>query len=275
METNNNSNAQAPVSSAVPMTAQEKEQMRELVSRMGGWQNILSTLQAVEARKAQDCAEETKLCRMAAEKLGVDWRSLANKVCSMIAGICQPTLWNASPILQLALTYGLNPLIDGEIFAIKFGGGYQAIVGVNGIYRLVANDPRFVSVKFEYAENMIELGSKEMGRGFSMPLSAPAWCKCLLTIKKDNQLFTCEKVKWLSDCYRSSQAWKIAPAEMLAARAYWSIARCALGLGIGDEGAPEDPHWTDKAPAPSPAKPATQPQQVQVVQVSDELEDIL
>lgn len=267
--TNSNSNSSV-------LTAQEKEVVKGLVDRFGGWANIINALQNIEAKNADDVSEETRQCRLAAEKLNIDWRMLANQVIKMLADIkVQPNLWNASSILQLSINYGLNPMCNGEIHCIRFNNSYQAIIGVNGIYRLVANDPRFVSVRFEYGENII-VAEKNLPSGIKIPQTAPNWCKCVLTVKKGDNTFDCEKIKWLSDCYRDSPAWRSSPAEMLAARAYWSIARCALGLGIGDEGAPEDPHWTsDKAPAPSPAKPATQPQQVQVVQVSDELEDIL
>ena len=120
----------------------------------------------------------------------------------------------------VANEYGLNPFTK-EIYAFpdSKGGGIIPIIGVDGWYRIVNDNPAFDGCEFDVA----------------MVNSKPESITCRI-FRKDRSK-PVEVTEYLDECKRNTPPWNNQPVRMLRHRAFVQCARIAFGLSFMD---PED-----------------------------------
>jgi phage recombination protein Bet len=121
----------------------------------------------------------------------------------------------------VANEYGLNPFTK-EIYAFpdKGAGGIIPIIGVDGWFRIVNDNPAFDGCSF--VENRGESGSLES-----------ITCR----IYRKDRAHPVELTEYLAECKRNTPPWNGQPVRMLRHRAFIQCARVAFGLSGMD---PED-----------------------------------
>lgn len=121
----------------------------------------------------------------------------------------------------VANEYGLNPFTK-EIYAFpdSKGGGIVPIIGVDGWYRIVNDNPNFDGCEFE--ESRDQKGGIES-----------ITCR----IHRKDRSHPVVVTEWLAECKRNTPPWNGQPVRMLRHRAFIQCARVAFGLSAMD---PED-----------------------------------
>lgn len=123
-------------------------------------------------------------------------------------------------LVVVANEYGLNPLTK-EIYAFPAkGGGIAPIVSIDGWISMVNRQPQLDGLSFEMSKDGEE-------------------CTCKIFIK--NRAHPVEVTEYKSECFRSTEPWKMMPKRMLRHKALMQAARVAFGFsGIHDEDEAQD-----------------------------------
>lgn len=122
-------------------------------------------------------------------------------------------------LVVVANTYKLNPLLK-EIYAFPArGGGIVPVVSVDGWISMVNRQANLDGLEFEFADD------KE-GKPFS--------CTCTIYIK--NRSHPVRVTEYYSECFRSTEPWRVFGRRMLRHKALKECARIAFGFsGVTDE----------------------------------------
>jgi len=132
----------------------------------------------------------------------------------------------------VANEYGLNPFTK-EIYAFpdSKSGGIVPIIGVDGWYRIVNDNPAFDGCEFDVNQASGKLES--------------ITCR----IYRKDRARAVEVTEYLDECKRNTPPWNNQPVRMLRHRAFVQCARVAFGLSFLD---PEDAErmrqWTAESP---------------------------
>lgn len=132
----------------------------------------------------------------------------------------------------VANEYGLNPFTK-EIYAFpdSKSGGIVPIIGVDGWYRIVNDNPAFDGTEFDINQPNGKLES--------------ITCR----IYRKDRGRAVEVTEYLDECKRNTPPWNNQPVRMLRHRAFVQCARVAFGLSFMD---PEDAErmrqWTAESP---------------------------
>ena len=120
----------------------------------------------------------------------------------------------------VANEYGLNPFTK-EIYAFpdSKSGGIVPIIGADGWYRIVNDNPAFDGCEFDINQPNGKLES--------------ITCRIY---RKDRQRAV-EVTEYLEECKRNTPPWNNQPVRMLRHRAFIQCARITFGLSLAD---PED-----------------------------------
>jgi phage recombination protein Bet len=132
----------------------------------------------------------------------------------------------------VANEYGLNPFTK-EIYAFpdSKGGGIIPIIGVDGWYRIVNDNPAFDGCEFDV----------------SMINGKPEAITCRI-FRKDRAR-PVQVTEYLEECKRNTPPWNNQPVRMLRHRAFVQCARIAFGLSFMDpEDAERMKQWGGEAP---------------------------
>ena len=132
----------------------------------------------------------------------------------------------------VANEYGLNPFTK-EIYAFpdSKGGGIIPIIGVDGWYRIVNDNPAFDGCEFDV----------------SMTNGKPESITCRI-FRKDRAR-PVEVTEYLEECKRNTPPWNNQPVRMLRHRAFVQCARIAFGLSFMDpEDAERMKQWSGDTP---------------------------
>lgn len=138
--------------------------------------------------------------------------------------------------MLIAYRLELNPITKEVHFARAKGGGVQAIIGVDGWYGIANRHPQYDGCDFSFE------WAAPNDKGETKPLS----CTCRI-FRKDRSHPT-EVTEFMSECVRSSEAWKLTPSRMLRHRAFGQCARVAFSIG-GIMDADEFARWNEDGPA--------------------------
>lgn len=114
--------------------------------------------------------------------------------------------------------YGLNPFTK-EIYAFpdRKSGGIVPVIGVDGWYRMLNDNPAFDGVEFEEIDGEDGAIQKVVCRIFRKDRSKPT-----------------EICEHLSECKRNTEPWNNQPRRMLRHRAFIQCARIAFGIAGTD-----------------------------------------
>ena len=132
----------------------------------------------------------------------------------------------------VANEYGLNPFTK-EIYAFpdSKSGGIVPIIGVDGWYRIVNDNPAFDGCEYDINQPNGKLES--------------VTCR----IYRKDRGRAVEVTEYLDECKRNTPPWNNQPVRMLRHRAFVQCARVAFGLSFMD---PEDAErmrqWTAESP---------------------------
>ena len=132
----------------------------------------------------------------------------------------------------VANQHGLNPFTK-EIYAFpdSKSGGIVPIIGVDGWYRIVNDNPAFDGTEFDINQPNGKLES--------------ITCR----IYRKDRGRAVEVTEYLDECRRNTPPWNNQPVRMLRHRAFVQCARVAFGLSFMD---PEDAErmrqWTAESP---------------------------
>jgi phage recombination protein Bet len=120
----------------------------------------------------------------------------------------------------VANEYGLNPFTK-EIYAFpdSKSGGIVPIIGVDGWYRIVNDNPAFDGCEFDVSRPGDKLES--------------ITCR----IYRKDRSKPVEVTEYLDECKRNTPPWNNQPVRMLRHRSFVQCARVAFGLSFAD---PED-----------------------------------
>lgn len=132
----------------------------------------------------------------------------------------------------VANEYGLNPFTK-EIYAFpdSKGGGIIPIIGVDGWYRIVNDNPAFDGCEFDV----------------SMINGKPESITCRI-FRKDRAR-PVEVTEYLEECKRNTPPWNNQPVRMLRHRSFVQCARIAFGLSFMDpEDAERMKQWSGDTP---------------------------
>jgi len=148
--------------------------------------------------------------------------------------------------LVVANEYRLNPLTKEIYFFPARGGGVVPMVGVDGWARIINDHPGFDGMEFDTS--------------FRDEKPYSVTCKMF---RKD-RVRPIAVTEFYSECFRSTDPWKTAPARMLRHKAMIQAARYAFGFsGIYDEDDAEKirgDQARDVTPPRSAPKPPAAPQ---------------
>lgn len=129
-------------------------------------------------------------------------------------------------LLIVAEKFNLNPFTR-EIYAFPDkGGGIVPLVGIDGWYRIVNENPQLDGFEFNYAEKTSKVAAKE---------NCPDWIECVIYRKDRTRPIVVRE--YMEECFKSgSGPWSSHPRRMLRHKAFIQAARMAFGFsGIYDE----------------------------------------
>lgn len=129
-------------------------------------------------------------------------------------------------LLIVAEKFNLNPFTR-EIYAFPdSSGGIVPLVGIDGWYRIVNENPQLDGFEFRYAEKTEKASNKE---------NCPEWIECIIYRKDRTRPIIVRE--YMEECYRDNASpWKTHPRRMLRHKAFIQAARMAFGFSsIYDE----------------------------------------
>lgn len=142
-------------------------------------------------------------------------------------------VWTLLTALHIAQRYGLDPLAD-EIMIYAHGDDeHQAMITVDGWYRLMNQHPAFTGLSLREAEASID--------------QAPAWMECC--IYRQDRILPIVVREHLVEVRTHHPSWQQMPRRMLRHRVIQQCARLAFGWS-----APEFKSMSFHEPSPSTEK---------------------